>query len=266
MPTASYEVVTKSIAENLLERNRANRPLRPSWARTISLLMDSGQWMPNSSGIGIDTDGYITNGQHRLTGVTMMTTDNWPMILVCRGLGERSYLTEDDGKKRQARDILVRNPDEAVRIRSVSSTLRAMLAYSRPTQLNGAWTNLLAMKHFEQFMDSVLFAAAMSPSARAPLTSPVLGVIARASHDGADKEMLDNFATVMRENRPIIGDPIEDNALLLARVVVTTGRVGGPGAKDLTLRTERALSAYLNGERLQKLHPSRTNPWPVFAK
>ena len=80
--------------------------------------------------------------------------------------------------------------------------------------------------------------------------------------------MLENFVAVMRANRPIIGDPVEDSALILAKycMMQVPGRVGANRAKDITYKTERALQAYLKGERLIKIFGTKTNPWPVFVK
>jgi len=48
---------------------RSNRPFIDATAQKYADLMTSGQWVDHHQGIGVDTDGWLTDGQHRLAAV-----------------------------------------------------------------------------------------------------------------------------------------------------------------------------------------------------
>lgn len=56
-------------AAELLKRNTKNRKISQSKVERLAREMDSGEWYANSDGVGIDTQGVLTNGQHTLLGV-----------------------------------------------------------------------------------------------------------------------------------------------------------------------------------------------------
>lgn len=74
-------------AQAFLERNAANqRPLRPGDIKRYANDMAKGQWIDDVSAITFDTNGNLTNGQHRLRAIVESATvqsfiigENWPV-------------------------------------------------------------------------------------------------------------------------------------------------------------------------------------------
>lgn len=96
-------MVTPHIAKKLLESNRRNRKLSPAIVLKYATEMLSNEWFLSSAGIGIDYNGILCDGQHRLhavvdSGVTV------PMLIVF-GLAPGSQEKIDRQKRRSLFDV-----------------------------------------------------------------------------------------------------------------------------------------------------------------
>jgi hypothetical protein len=68
--TCAFEVITPDDAKEMLSHNRNNRHLMPASTQRLAGVMQRGEWMADSTdAIGLDEDGGVVNGQHRLTAV-----------------------------------------------------------------------------------------------------------------------------------------------------------------------------------------------------
>src|SRR6516225_3546597 len=66
----AYELVTPEKARAWLDLNHRNRTLSAGSVARLAAAMRRGEWMPDSTdAIGIDLDGGVINGQHRLQAV-----------------------------------------------------------------------------------------------------------------------------------------------------------------------------------------------------
>ena len=104
-----YTMVTPQMAEELLDRNTHNRPLRPGAVEKYARDMKAGRWQKNAQPVTIDWNNAIHNGQHRLfavveSGVTV------PMI-VLTGLDPDTVLTVDSGVARNFQDYVALRGD-----------------------------------------------------------------------------------------------------------------------------------------------------------
>lgn len=96
--------VTADMAQALLKLNTSNRPLNPDTVRRYTRLMDDGRWMYGTDAIGIDREGRLVNGQHRLTALLDVCQPQPFMVTV--GLDPEAFAVLDAGKRRQASDAL----------------------------------------------------------------------------------------------------------------------------------------------------------------
>lgn len=66
-----FEFITPAQADHLLKTNSIkNRPVNPKIVESYARQMLKGLWNPDTlEAIGIDKDGHLINGQHRLSGV-----------------------------------------------------------------------------------------------------------------------------------------------------------------------------------------------------
>lgn len=69
-PSCEIEEITPDLAKQWLGVNHVNRRLVDSNVQRIKGIIARGEWMEDSTdGIGLDTDGGVINGQHRLTAI-----------------------------------------------------------------------------------------------------------------------------------------------------------------------------------------------------
>ncbi|MDO5499365.1 MAG: hypothetical protein Q4F67_06750 [Propionibacteriaceae bacterium] len=91
-------------AEKWLERNIANRTLRPSRVKEYAAAMTDGRWLYTADPIRFDSEGRLIDGQHRLQAVVRSgcTVD----MHVVRGLSPEAQDKVDTGAIRTAADAL----------------------------------------------------------------------------------------------------------------------------------------------------------------
>ncbi len=91
-------------AEKWLEKNVANRTLRPSRVREYAQAMTEGKWLYTADPIRFDEDGRLIDGQHRLMAVVK---SGQPIEMhVVRGLAREAQDKVDTGAIRTAADAL----------------------------------------------------------------------------------------------------------------------------------------------------------------
>lgn len=65
-PTCAIELVTPEMAKDWLGKNHRNRKLADAVVRRLAGALGRGEWMISTDAIGLDSDGGVVNGQHRL--------------------------------------------------------------------------------------------------------------------------------------------------------------------------------------------------------
>lgn len=97
-----YTMVTPAMAEELLERNTHNRPLRAGVVEKYARDMKAGHWQKNAQPVTVDWNNAIHNGQHRLFAV-IEAGISVPLMLLT-GLDPATVLTVDTGVARSYAD------------------------------------------------------------------------------------------------------------------------------------------------------------------
>jgi len=93
-PTAEFETATPEIAQGWLGFNRHNRPLRDRLVQRYAEAMRSGKWLPNCAPIRFDPDGFLIDGQHRLSAIAL--SGETLEVLVARNVPFESFSTFDN--------------------------------------------------------------------------------------------------------------------------------------------------------------------------
>lgn len=91
-------------AKKWLERNVANRTVRPSRVREYASAMTEGRWLYTADPIRFDEDGKLIDGQHRLMAV--VRSGETVHMHVVRGLARNAQDAVDTGAIRTASDAL----------------------------------------------------------------------------------------------------------------------------------------------------------------
>lgn len=102
--THSTVTVTPEQAAKWLDRNVANRTVRPSRVKEYAAAMQEGRWLYTADPIRFDEDGRLIDGQHRL--MALVRADLPVDMHVVRGLSRDAQDAVDTGAARTASDQL----------------------------------------------------------------------------------------------------------------------------------------------------------------
>ncbi len=257
-----YNVVldmTPDLAIAFLECNTHNRKVIDAHAERLARDMKAGRWQLTHQGIAFSTNRVLLDGQHRL----------WAVVISGVTVPMRVFFNEPAESLGAIDAICTRTNDEIITLtgklgivsKAELATLRAMLMgfgpYHRKTA--GEEAELLS-----RYKEAVQFAHELLPAARfrGVATAVVRAVLARAYYS-ADHDKLRHFADVLQSG---VASREEDQPItLLLKYLIEHGhaRRGRPEMRERYAKTERALSAYLAGERLSKLFAATGELFPL---
>ncbi len=135
--------ITPAQAKEFLRLNSRNRPLRPSWVKTLSEIIERGEWMVTHQGIAITRDNQLLDGQHRLAAV--IRADITVQMQVTFDCDPATFMVMDGGIKRTVQDqlgipgmvgtvarLLWRLPRHTDNAKPSSTQIDQVLSWSRP--------------------------------------------------------------------------------------------------------------------------------------
>ncbi len=265
--TDRYNVVlniTPEIAEDWLTNcNTHNRPLSDAHVDYLAGEMKAGRWRLTHQGIAFSSNRVLLDGQHRLWAVALSGVTVPMMVAVNEPPDVMEVL--DTGKVRPVTHILTLTANMGLITKNIMGTLHAMFLRrdSARRRSPGEERELLA-----RHLDAVRFANEALSACKFPgvATAVTRGVLARAWYS-ADPERLREFAEALRNHRcgEDAGDPIR---LLFDYLVKASSGHARASRQEAYNKTERALSAFLNGERLTRLYaaPQELFPLPEEAQ
>lgn len=102
--TSGVVTVTPQIAQDYLTRNINNRPLNQETVNMYAQMMKEGQWVLSNDAISFSQTGELINGQHRIKAVIQSGVTC--QFIVTKGLPQRSFEVMDNGRSRNAADVL----------------------------------------------------------------------------------------------------------------------------------------------------------------
>lgn len=101
---SSVELITPEFAAASLKMNTRNRAISRNTLETYVRAIERGEWLLNGEAIIFDSNGFLTDGQHRLAAVVRAKRPI--QALVVRGVSPEAFTTIDGGKRRSAGDVL----------------------------------------------------------------------------------------------------------------------------------------------------------------
>ena len=121
---AEIRVMDKEIVDHLLSTNVKNRPIRKVTVDAYARDIAAGNWKLTNQGIGISSDGFLLDGQHRLEALKKAGYPRVKMLIVW-GLDNESQNVIDQHAKRGQRDVfrLVYNTSTAPIVPAVCAVL-----------------------------------------------------------------------------------------------------------------------------------------------
>lgn len=105
-------LVDHNMARELLSVNKGNRQLVPNVVKTYVQDMLDKNWFQTCDTIKIDKDGYLRDGQHRLTAIVLSQQSQ--VLTIAYGIDPDSFVAIDTGRGRTGRDIFSLEGEENV--------------------------------------------------------------------------------------------------------------------------------------------------------
>lgn len=96
--------ITPKLAQEYLETDKQNRPIREGHLNGIIQDMENGRWVFDGAPIRFDADGNLLDGQHRLLAI--VRTGKAQKMVVMTGLARNSRRTMDKNARRSVADNL----------------------------------------------------------------------------------------------------------------------------------------------------------------
>lgn len=243
----------------LTECNTHNRRPVEAHAERMAGEMKAGRWRLTHQGIAFDTNGVLIDGQHRL----------WAIVLSGCTIRMRVFFNEPVESLGAIDVVRARTNDEVITLaggmgevtRRDLATLRAMItgmdSYCRmmPGEEAIVW---------RRHRQAVEFAHEILPKSRfrGVANAVTRGVLARAFYSG-NHAKLRHFADVLQSG--VASGESDESVVTLFKFLIESsqGRRGRPETRERYAKTERALFAYLAGERLGRLHAVTTELFPL---
>lgn len=131
--TDTTELITPTVAREMLRRNTANRPINWRKVEEYASIMASGRWELHAQGIVLDTEANVLTGQKRLWAVIYADTNVY--MRVSRGNPATTGRLLDRGTPQNSRDLASRgtgrkhSPTEA----SIARAALALTGTTRPS-------------------------------------------------------------------------------------------------------------------------------------
>jgi hypothetical protein len=248
--------VTPQMAMAWLEKNTHNRPVSQGQVDRYARDMAMGRWRITHQGIAISDVGTVIDGQHRLWAV--IESQRTVIMQVTTGLPLDTQEAIDGGLGRSARDVIALRDGEKL------ETIHMGVARLLARQITGidSPTRQEIIDCFGVHRARIAQAVEMFPArVRYIRTATIATVITRALYT-EDATDVARFVQILCDGVRADSDEPQrrdDNALLLRKFVIGehahfSGRGLRPTAADIYYKTERALRAYLDRDRLKSLY------------
>jgi hypothetical protein len=256
--------VTPDLAIKWLEGNVHNRAVRDSVVQRYARDMKAGRWRETHQGIAFDRaendkEKVLVDGQHRLYAI--VEADVPVKMLVSFGVPMEAQGVIDDNLQRTMVDVLklahgrddVGNMHVAVAKRLLSS------------RIHGRLTREELVATLEKHDKAINFAiGCFEKRVRGITVAPVITVLARAFYS-SDHARLTRFAQALLLGN-IDEDAGEQPILLLRNWLLTKAPIrGGSSSQQDSIyrKTQRALTAYLDGDRVKTLYEAEQELFPL---
>lgn len=256
-PTASFELITPEMAEDVLENhNHINRPKRQNLAEKYTRERTDGNYILGWHAIAYDYNGELMNAQH--TMMAILESGIAEEHLVVRGLDPRARLIGDTDAPRRPHDILKINGFDQATTRT-TAVVRQMM-----NGLNKRATMTEIVKAYEKYEPAVLIIEGMFPGHRPKLTlSTVKAPMARALSSYPENS-IQRFADILYNGIARRTKKGDISVILLRDYLLQRIPYGGDtGATEVYRKAESALYAFLTNTTLTKLEPSEEELFPL---
>lgn len=250
------EKITPEVAYGYLDRNTHNRKVSDSVVQRFAKMMREGKWNLTHQGIAFNTEGVLSDGQHRLWAV--IESGKTVEMMVTRGVEPEAMLAIDQNYARTTVDsINIVFGTKFQRVHgAVANAMKGSLRQVKTNRPDVYEMRSYLEKHGNKIEKAVSF---FKP--RKPLVSnaSIMGVIARALYTNTE-DRVQQFVTTLIHG---IVESAEDTPAILLRNFILERQKGSQDPVVVYAKTERALKAFLDGDRIDKLFGAADELFPL---
>jgi hypothetical protein len=248
----TQQLVTPEMAETWLAKNACNqRKLRAGVVERYARDIKAGQWLLTHQGVAFNTRGELIDGQHRLRAIVLANLPVWLMVSTDVPCNAFSHL--DLGMQRTTSDVLRGEGDEWVTADHIS--IARLLEANGNSRQSVAGRSPFEMKELVyRHRNAITFVlSSIERRVRGVTIGPCLAAIASAYYGEKDRVRLSEFCAVLVSG--ICRDSSQDQAAIALRDFLkdNMGALSAASRVEMYLKSQRAIRAFMNKEKLTKL-------------
>lgn len=260
-PTERIITVTPELARKWLEKNTANRGLRPSRVRYFAKLIENNEFMLTHQGIAFAKDGTLIDGQHRLAAIAAVGKP--VRMFVGEGfVREDVILAIDIGSRRNTADSLrLKNGGDPLFNNTTVSIYREFV---RVCQKNRVIPTEAEIERFCFANEDLLnFAKHIKTACDHKASSPVLLALVAAKVNDVSSESLERLVKLIYKNQIDVFVKAQTNtAILNAAGSVRNVRQTGDTARENAFCAMKNI-IYTHQRNLIHVPKNRVNLYPI---
>jgi hypothetical protein len=256
----SIKEITPAMAAEALLANVNNRRVSDPLVRKYTHAMRSGHWFVTNQGIGFYEDGTGADLQHRMKAIIAYGKPVKMEVTV--GIPKAAAFAIDAHRPRSIADRLKIGGVDQDSLPSKVSIINAILNATQPsTAFDGVDANDMAdlLAACENELDSVIDLT-RSKAKGMGHASYRAGLVSGLLHGAVDKDALARFTKLVAQGTDAAAH--ESAAIRLREYLLT--RPDGTGRserKQIFLRTQRALKAFIEKHAISRLYAPETPVW-----
>lgn len=249
-PTMHKRRITPEFALELLTtRNPINRTIEKRRVKEYVEAIRQGKWVLSDVPISINTDGFLTNGQHRLTAIFDSETavDLWMYF----GIPEKAIYLHDGHRPRSLLDTARLVGVETNRLRL--SATNFILETALTTKRVGNEDRLAFQERHAEAASFVCDKLTERGFQIAPIAAACIRAYYHFKRQEGGLERLSQFIESLQSG--VYDGQAENIApITLARFILRVRSFNGTARKDQYRKSIAALAAYLNRQSIDKLY------------
>lgn len=262
--------MTPTWAQELLDKNHPkNRTPKKNRIEQYARDMVQGYWLLTPEPVCVDVDGWLTNGQNRLSAVIRAGVDV-PMSLIT-GCPKRSIGAQDQGAVRNVLDVARISGSPITSGNNVVAAARAM--YYGVRNMGRSMSNFEVLEFIKVHRQALDFAFECLPVAsntRGIAQSPVRAVVARAYYRRNSRNRTRQFCEVLVSGLPERTGP-DSGAIRLRNWLIDnflgtrTNKQKAAGARRWIVyaKAARALEAFHAEEEITRIVEKSEELFPM---
>lgn len=256
-PRAEFVMTNQPLVDWLLSINTHNRGAKPHIVTKYRRMIEDGRFYPVSQGVGILSNGTLSNGQHRLLAIRAA---GYPQVqmLVAYGLPPESQQAEDAGTIRTMRDRI--KLALGVALNPTMASACSMIAKLESGQTNFKGETVLddMSEVVEKYGDAL---------SEVPIPSKVAGLSAGFAAPCIIAAQYGHLEEVMAfiDGYRTLSNLSDDSPILKLHKTYIAQLRKKKDATNFFLATSKALLSFINGTEMKMLKNATGNVQELFA-